>query len=394
MNGMTARRLCPSERYAAREIFAISMHGRIPDPEAAREECEKGTSDLWGTFLPDGTLISEALLYHYENWFEGVPVPCGAISTVATLPEYRKQGAASDLIREMLRTERREGELFSALFPFRHDFYRRFGFGTVPMQNDYVFTPGALADYRFDGTAELWRPGDPVSDHTALWNRFARTCNMAAVRSEETMLEEHVDGEFWRDRKFCYLLRLDGEPAAYVIFQDDRVPPGISALAVGDWASDGAKGFSALLGFLGRFGAEYDRIEFYLPGGVEFYSLLRSKQSFSVEKKTRQDYMVRALDAGKILGLLRKPAGEAFTVRIRDSLIPENDGNWTVGGSSAVRTDAAPDLSLSAEAFSQLAAGGAGLEEALLRDDVELFGKGDLLSLVFRRKPILVRECF
>ena len=42
MNGMTARRLCPSERYAAREIFAISMHGRIPDPEAAREECEKG----------------------------------------------------------------------------------------------------------------------------------------------------------------------------------------------------------------------------------------------------------------------------------------------------------------------------------------------------------------
>ena len=30
-----------------------------------------------------------------------------------------------------------------------------------------------LIGYRFMGTAELWKPGDPVNEHTELYGRFA-----------------------------------------------------------------------------------------------------------------------------------------------------------------------------------------------------------------------------
>lgn len=390
---LTVRRLLPAERYDARVIFAVSMHGRIGDPEETRRECEKQTTDAWGTFAPDGRLVSQALLFHYRNFFDGQPVPCSAITAAATLPEYRRRGAASALIREMLQTSRREGEVFSMLYPYRHDFYRRFGFETVPMQNDYRFSPEVLADYRFGGTAELWRPGDPAGEFTDLCNRFAAGCNMAAYRSEEAM-REHMDGAFPESRVFCYLLKEDGEAVAYVIFQDDRVPPGVSTLAVGDAAWDGARGFRAILGFLSRFAPDYQKIEFYLPGGMELYSLIRSRRSFEIEKTTRQDFMVQALDVVRVLELLRKPAGTSFVIRVTDGLIEENNGTWRVTDRSVLPAEDAPDLAVSVGAFSQMAVGGVGLEEALLRDDVELFCSPDALRGVFCRKPVLVRENF
>ena len=175
---MIARRVKLTERFDAKMIFTVSMHGRIADPEAARKACEEETGDVWGTFDDDGRMISQALAFHYEAFFDGVPVPCGAVGTVATLPEFRGRGGAALALGEILRTAYREGELFSSLFPFRHDFYRRVGYETVCMQNDYVFRPDALKGYRFDGEAELWHPGDPVKDYTdrrdAVWLRGAR----------------------------------------------------------------------------------------------------------------------------------------------------------------------------------------------------------------------------
>ncbi len=75
-----------------------------------------------------------------------------------------------------------------------HGLYRKFGYETACWKNEYEFEPSVLKEYRFDGTAELWKPDDPVSEYTMLYNRFAESFNLAVHRDDPRMLEEHLKG--------------------------------------------------------------------------------------------------------------------------------------------------------------------------------------------------------
>jgi hypothetical protein len=101
------------------------------------------------------------------------------------------------------------------------------------------------------------------------------------------------------------------------------------------------------------------------------------------------------MNAARLLEIIKKPEDSRFVIRIEgDSLIPENNGTWAVRGSSAVLTEEEPDLTVSIQAFGQLAAGCVSLSEALYRPDVTLSGSEDMLKRIFVRKPILVEDHF
>ena len=389
---MELRPLGPEDRFAARMNAMFAFHGRMDDLEEERAESLSDDAEAWGAFGDDGVLWASLTDYAFRAVIDGQDVPAGGIGEAATLPEYRERGAMRALLEAFLPAAHRNGEVLSTLCPSSHSFYRQFGYETVLTQSVYEMPVSALEDYRFDGTAELLEPGNPVTEHTALYSRFARSCNLAAVRGEERM-KNLLSGPYWKTRKFCYLLRCGGEAAAYVQFADDRTPEG-STLAVWDMAFDGARGFEAVLGFLSRFDLDYDRAELWMPSGVELLSLIRSRRQGEIRKRTLQNFMVRAVSAKRLLEVLKKPAGASFVLRIRDPLIPENDGVFRVDGDTVRETDELPDLSLSAAAFSQLAVGGIGLNEALLRPDAELHGNRALLEQVFVRKSLFNNENF
>ena len=318
----------------------------------------------------------------------------GGIGAVSTLPEYRNSGAVREIFAKLLPDAYRNGEVISTLYPFNHAFYRKFGYETACWRNDYEFEPGVLRGYRFDGTAELWKPEDPVGPYTELYNRFAGRFNLAMRRDDKMMLEKHLKGEYYKDRKFGYLLKEDGIPVAYLIFQDIRHDPA-AILSVEDVAWDGRKGMNALLGFLGRFSADYGTIRLFLPSSVNLYSFVRTPRAYDISQTVRQDYMIRAVNVQRMLEIIKKPDDGRFVIRVEgDEQIPENNGTWEVCGSSAVRTDKVPDLTVSVQAFGQMAAGCAGLDEAMYRPDVAVAGNEEVLAKVFVRKPVLVEDHF
>ena len=391
---MEVRKLTAEERFEADLIFTVAFHQRMEDPEKSRAESEKKTVEDWGAFSEDGRLMARIINNRFDSWLDGRLAANGGIGGVCTLPEYRNTGAIRAIFEKLIPEAYRNGEVFSTLAPFCHAFYRKFGYETVSWRNDYEFAPSVLRGYRFDGTAELWKPGDPVAEYTALYNRFAADYNLAIHRDDKRMLDEHLKGEYYRDRKFGYLLRESGEPAAYLIFQDIRNEPA-AILSVLDAAWDGRRGMNALLGFLARFTADYGTIRLFLPACLELFSFIRCPQAYEITQTVRQDYMIRAINARKMLEMIRKPDGASFTVRIEgDEYIPDNNGTWEVRGDRANLTDGAPDLTVSIQAFSQLAAGAVSLSEALYRPDVEAAGNAEILSKVFVRKPILVADPF
>ena len=392
---MDVRKLKAEERFEADMISTVAFHMRMENPEESREKSLKETVEDWGAFAEDGKMMARIINHRFAAWLDGQIVPSGGIGAVSTLPEYRNTGAIREIFNKLIPEAYRNGEVISTLYPFNHAFYRKFGYETVRWRNDYEFAPAVLSGYKFSGTAELWKPGDPVSEYTELYNRFAKGFNLAIRRDDAMMLEKHMKGEYYRDRKFCYLLRENGKAVAYLIFQDIRHDPA-AILSAEDVAWDGREGLYALLGFLGRFTADYGTVKMFLPACLELLSVIRCPRAYDITQTARQDYMIRVVNVQRLLETIKKPNDCIFVIRVEgDGQIPENNGTWAVSGNFAAPVEGEePDLTVSVQALGQLAAGCVSLEEAMYRPDVTVSGKEDVLKKIFVRKPVLVEDHF
>ena len=389
---MEIRLLNGEERFQARLIATVAFHQRMEDPEKARQESEKETCQQWGAFHEDGTLMAQIINNQYMSWLDGTLVRNGGIGAVSTLPEYRMEGAVKEIFKVLLAHAFTDGEVISTLYPFSHAFYRKFGYETVCWKNIYEFSPAVLRGYAFYGEASLWKQGMPVSGWTELYNRFASSYNLAISRDDRAM-GERLKGEYYKDRKFCYMLHENGKPVAYLIFQDIRHDPQAN-LDVQDFAWDGPDGLRAILGFLARFSADYGSIRLFLPRDIELLSLIRSPLAYDIRKSTEQSYMIRVVNAERALETMKKPAGTSFVVRITDELIPENNGTWKVTSDAVSPTEEEPDLTVTEKALGQLVSGAVSLSEALYREDTVVTKNRETLDRVFVRKPILVEDHF
>ena len=390
---MEVRLLKPEEHFEANLISTVAFHMKMEDPEKNREESLKSTDEDWGAFSEDGKVMARIINNHYETRLDGQRIRNGGIGAVSTLPEYRNTGAVKAIFEKLIPEAYRNGEIISTLYPFNHAFYRKFGYETVRWQDHYEFVPAVLSGYRFSGDAELWKPGDPVSEYTTLYNRFADSFNLAMVRDDKMMLDL-IKGEYYKDRKFCYLLRENGKAVAYLIFQDVRNDPA-AILTVKDLAWDGRTGFYAILGFLARFTADYGTIRLFLPSCLQLLSVIQTPRAYDIQQTATQSYMIRAMNVKRLLEIIKKPDDCQFVIRVEgDAQIPENNGTWKVCGNSVEETEETPDLTVSIQAFGQMAAGAVNLAEAMYRPDVTVSGNEAVLEKVFVRKPILVEDHF
>jgi hypothetical protein len=166
-------------------------------------------------------------------------------------------------------------------------------------------------------------------------------------------------------------------------------------LTVKDLAWDGKAGFYAILGFLARFTADYGTIRLFLPSCLQLLSVIQTPRAYDIQQTATQSYMVRAMNVKRVLEIIKKPDDSPFVIRVEgDAQIPENNGTWKVCGNSVEQTEETPDLTVSIQAFGQMAVGAVNLAEAMYRPDVTVSGNEAVLEKVFVRKPILVEDHF
>ena len=393
---MKIKKLDKKELFDAYLIAVYCFHMRVEDVEAKREEIEAETHDDWGAFDEDGTMMARIINNRFLFCLDGQAVPTGGIGAVSTLPEYRNCGAVREMFQELLPDSYRNGEVISTLYPFKHEFYRKVGYEVVTFMNEYIFAPSVLCKYHFDGEVKAWKPGSSVTDFLDVYNEFAPRFNLSLVRDEEKMTEHMKVDKPYMDRKFSYILKREGKPIAYVIFTDVRHDPA-AILQVEECAWSNRDGFYAILGFLSRFDADYGEIKLTLPKGIDLLRLIESPRAYDIRKQTLQAFMVRVIHAKKLLELIRKPEACDFTVKVTDEIIAENNRIFRVKaneGLEVAEEAMTADLELSVRALGQMAVGAVNFDEALLRPDVTVNSKEELLRSVFREKNIFVGEHF
>ena len=128
---MEIRNLKENEFDAAKAIASYCFGFGREAGENARFFAQKASPDvLYGAFV-DGTLASCLFSLPYTVRIRGRMIPCGGISTVATLPEYRNRGLMKALLLHALEEMRGKKQWISILGPFLYSFYRKYGWAQM-----------------------------------------------------------------------------------------------------------------------------------------------------------------------------------------------------------------------------------------------------------------------
>lgn len=321
----------PGERTVAERVDALRSGG----PFGGLETCRIAESG--------GRVAGAFRLYELTLHLFGRAIPTLGVAAVAVAPEFRRRGLGAAMCRAALRIGRERGDLFSALYPFRVDFYARMGYALAGSFHRYRFPPASLP--LFDG----W-------DRVVRLPRDERGARLAALH-EALLPRSH--GMAARSGKGWVFLDAEdviavGVPASddgvglsgYMIVESgpDRSGAG-AALRVRELLAAEPDAYRALLGWISAQRDQWRTVTYDALPGERLEQVLthprlpgsgRSRGLWFSAATILRGPMVRILDVPALLERLGWEAGSALG--IHDPELPENSGRWTMTEDGSRRT--------------------------------------------------------
>ncbi len=300
----------------------------------------------------DGEARASATVLPLESFVEGVPRPMGGISAVMVHPAYRRRGYAGELMRAVLRDMRERDTALSLLSPFAHAFYRVFGYELATEAIEYGLKPSDLQTSPEQGHLRAYREED-LSSLMALFEAEAREHTLCARRSEGHWKSDEV-----RKNRDIAVYEREGGVEGYILYKisgwrEDRDPR--RTLKVDEFVASTPRAREALISFMAGFDPMVYGIKLYTPRGEPLHPYLRSSY---VDAKIEPDQMLRLLDVEGALGYLECASEAPLVLKVKDDVIPENAGEFTMGDGKVMRgAEAGESISLDVRRLAQLYAG-------------------------------------
>ena len=326
------------EAAYANEYFDPAQNPRL-DPEQVHVIEEDGEVRASATVLPMEVLV------------DGKPAAMGGVAAVMVHPAYRRRRYAGDLMRAALGDMRDRGVSLSLLSPFAHAFYRSFGYELATEVVEYTLKPTDLPTDPGQSKLRAYREED-LPAMMALLEAESRWHQLCALRGEA----------FWRKtlgrKDFeAAVYEAEGEVRGYLIYKMSGIREGreperrleVQELVA---ATPGAR--RGLISFLGALDPDAFDVRHWTSREDPLHPYLRSSY---VDAKVEPDQMLRLVDVEGALRLLDRE-GDPLVLEVADDVIPENAGEYTVGGGEVVRGAEAEDrVALDVRQLAQLYAG-------------------------------------
>jgi predicted acetyltransferase len=307
----------------AREYFDAGRNPRL-DPEQVHVIEEDGEVRASATVLPMEVLV------------DGKPAAMGGVAAVMVHPAYRRRRYAGDLMRVALGDMRDRGTNLSLLAPFAHPFYRSFGYELATEAIEYTLKPTDLPTDPGQSNLRAYR-GEDLPAMMELLKAESRGHQLCALRSEA----------FWRkilgrkDHETA-VYEADGEVGGYLIYKmspykEDRKPT--RRLEVQELVAATPEARRGLISFLAALDPDAFDIRHWTSREDPLHPYLRSSY---VDAKVEPDQMLRLVNVEGALGHLDRKGGP-LVLEVADDVIPENAGEYTVGGGDVARGSEAED---------------------------------------------------
>lgn len=278
---------------------------------------------------------------------------CGGIGAVAVLPEFRRTGVASQLMRWSLQDMRESGSQLAALYAYRDGYYRRFGYEVAGRRWQIKCPQHRFPRYEQELPCRKLAAGDAGALDSA-YVPFVRSISGGHLRCPEDWshrlgkrppmiygVGDPVEGYFWT--------RMEGgfwEP-----------------LVVGELVWSTRRGYESVMAVLGGLAANRSEVVWDEPSCSPFFA---SNMDQGVSVSSTRHAQFRILDVPSALKCLAPEGKGRFSLEVLDPEIPANRGPWAVefeeGRVSVERCEEA-DLTFDERSFVQAYLGEPSLEQ-------------------------------
>lgn len=341
--------------------FGMALrHDITPLVEHARERFP--TDSYLGVF-EDGEMTSMMRTIPVEMYLNGGTLSLGAVSPVANSPLHRRKGHSGAMLRRSLEQMRERGQVLSGLYTPHPAFYRRYGwevasewrsFSFKPKDFRLALQPAQRGRFRFL-KVEDWQTLEPM------FQAYAAAGNGPFNRTE-TWWRSYVTEAPWRTGTDVVLWQNDaGHAEGYAIYQQPSTPgPNfpITNVEVRELIANSRDAYLNLLAYFGRHDI-HNEVSIQASPHDPILMLFADAEKLDV----RQGFAVLLRIVDFEAAMQARPAARSddsaeLTLRLVDDTAPWNDGAWRIGVAEgktwAERSDAEPELTLSAPALAPL----------------------------------------
>lgn len=390
------------KKEESKQSAQVSSIAFVHDITPSLEHIDKGRyieDAHHGAFTDEGQMVAQIACWPLEMNFDGHVAQCGGIGGVATLPEYRRGGHIRKLFENIFDQMIRDGYTFSFLYPFSHDYYRKFGYEVCVAQQKIQVELDSLGRFPYTGHAELFINGEEGTDPEdiiQIYNTHARKMNMMLDR-DAWWWERKLEHDPYVSLTRTYTWYNDaGEAKAYCTIWYDKND--INTIHVRDWAWTDREGLYGLMGFWGRFVGSAKYIKMTMPAILN--PELIFPNAYKIETKLEHNGMARLVNVEKALNMMHKPALNAtVTIAVEDAFCAFNhttyqlkmqDGNCTV----TKGVDGPADMTCSVHALAQMVTGYMSMDMAALRTDVNVINQYEIFQQLFTHKHTSIADYF
>ncbi|WP_018921404.1 GNAT family N-acetyltransferase [Salsuginibacillus kocurii] len=318
---MEIRKLTTEDKEASLNLGEFAFQHELTDEE--REERLQKMRPEWelGAFTSNNELASKVLVLPVDTYYHGRKLSTGAVSGVATWPEFRRHGLVKKLLMQSIEEMYQKQMIVSMLHPFAISFYRKFGWE--------LFCDKEL--WRMDAE-DLPKPSQPADGYVtrlksdqyepvkAVYEGFA--ANYDGTISRPDWWWERRMSRFKSGQRVVYFNK-DNEPEGYILYQVKDQKLSLHQMA---YLNNKAK--RALWAFISQHDSMIDEAELNMPTG-EFSRFMMRNPGFDIEKKSYA--MARIIDVEAFLKSTPFHAvTEPIELNIKDPLAPWNEGSYQI----------------------------------------------------------------
>ncbi|MGM8364970.1 GNAT family N-acetyltransferase [Virgibacillus sp. W0181] len=313
------------DRSDYEEIFALQQFAfqyELSEEALEKKQAETDRHTIWG-WIVDGKLAGKLHLIPLTAYINGVEYAMGGVASVATWPEYRRQGIAKHLLSKALQHMKENGQVVSYLHPFSVAFYRRYGWEIAFAQKQYTI-PIASLKRKWEGSGYI-RSMDSKSNIDVLhsiYSTYAKEFNGMVVRDEKWWEQRVLKND---SDHTAVAYNLEGVPQGYIIFQVKN-----DVFTVKEMAYTCLNGWKLMYEFIANHDSMAAEVNITVPEDDKL-PLLVDEPTFTQE--VTPYFMVRIVDVLPFLkqyqfNNLQQQLDTVVNLHVEDRFLPENSGTY------------------------------------------------------------------
>lgn len=323
----------------------------------------------------DGRMAARLRNRTFTQAIRGVFKPMGGIASVASYPEYRRQGFVRQLMQAAFADMQEKGQVISALYPFREGFYGRFGYVTT---NSYlkVKVPTHALEHYLPATASMEDDGwsfnrQRARDSYAEYLPFLRECSVQqhGFVMLTPIASEQLFSRLWENQHVVLLKQHGRIQAAARYHVKGALADGVLSIYEMFWQSLPAR--DKLLSYFARHADATPACWLNVPLGTNFQSWLHQPTIPFEASISSINMMGRVVDVSGTLNALPAQTDGEICFAYSDAQCPWNNGRYRLTAQNGTlhteKTTADCQLQLSVHGLSALVFGSLSLAEIVHR---------------------------